>query len=219
MLIVDELLASPRPSFVRFSSTFQGPPRSYYASHWRIGTIEAPSPVSLLFKFPAEPSPIMFGDEGKNLSKETRLLPATTTSIIADCKAKDFTVTTVIHAALIVALQEMRCYSSMSCGTFNDRPYGDPHYDNPLVAVALCSQPPSFTRTLYRLSWSVSSKVSQSIPRVRCSQQMRERQAIVLKRYSLFDFFRNMANMMRKKRIHPCKSRFQGHFLETMNVE
>lgn len=84
---------------------------------------------------------------------ESRLSPATTTQVIAACKAQDLTVTTAVHAALIVALQELSSdsYSAeryTSWGTFNYRPYVDPVYTNPAthpVAVMLCGLPITFT--------------------------------------------------------------------------
>ena len=84
---------------------------------------------------------------------ETRLPLAITTLVIATCKAKHMTVTTAIHAAMIVALQEMSSCSSSSerytsWGTFNYRPYLDPAYTKPAqnpVAVMLCGLPISFT--------------------------------------------------------------------------
>ena len=84
---------------------------------------------------------------------ETRLSPATTTSVIAGCKAEDLTVTTAVHAALIVALQEISSYTSSgdrytSWGTFNYRPYVDPDDTNPAtnpVTAMLHGLPISFT--------------------------------------------------------------------------
>ena len=84
---------------------------------------------------------------------ETRLSSAITTSVIAACKAKDITVTTAIHAAMLVALQEMSSCTSpgeryTSWGTFNYRPYLDPDSTDPArnpVSNMLCSLPISFT--------------------------------------------------------------------------
>ena len=83
----------------------------------------------------------------------TRLPTATTTAVIAACREKDLTITTAIHAALIVALQKMNsCMSSgeryTSWGTFNYRPYVDSEYTNPAMnpmTAMLCSLPISFT--------------------------------------------------------------------------
>lgn len=83
---------------------------------------------------------------------ETKLPTVTTTSIVAACKEKDFTITTVVHAALVVALQEVNsCTSSgeryTSWGTFNYRPYLNPGYTNPTMnafTVMLCGLPISF---------------------------------------------------------------------------
>lgn len=83
---------------------------------------------------------------------ERRLPPATTKSIMTACKGKDITVTTAVHAALIVALQELSSdpYSAeryTSWGTFNYRPYLDPKDNDPAacpMAVMLCDLPISF---------------------------------------------------------------------------
>ena len=84
---------------------------------------------------------------------ESRLPPATTSSIIAACKARELSATTAAHAALIVALQELSsdAYAAeryTSWGTFNYRPYVDADHTNPAthpVAVMLCSLPITFT--------------------------------------------------------------------------
>lgn len=84
---------------------------------------------------------------------QVSLSAATTSSVISACKAKDFTVTTAVHAALIVALQEISsCTSSRerytSWGIFNYRPYVDPDDTNPVtnpVTVMLRGLPISFT--------------------------------------------------------------------------
>ena len=84
---------------------------------------------------------------------ESRLSQAISASIVAVCKTKDITVTVAIHAAMLVALQEMSsCTSSgeryTSWGTFNYRPYVDPDYTDPAanpVTSMLCSLPISFT--------------------------------------------------------------------------
>lgn len=185
VLTIDELLASPRPSSL---PTLHYLPKSsevlFCSSHWRIDAIGATSLIDILFKSLAEPSPISFGDEGKNLSPgrdeaaefpqdvsqededaatsllmeyatnlpslglpiqlvneisgatrriESRLPPATTTSVVAACKAYGVTVTTAVHAAMVVALQELSSDSSSaerytSWGTFNYRPYINPPY-------------------------------------------------------------------------------------------
>ena len=83
---------------------------------------------------------------------ETRFSPATTTSVISACKTKDLTVTTAVHAAMILALQELSSGESLgerytSWGTFNYRPYLDPIYADPAiypVAAMLCSLPITF---------------------------------------------------------------------------
>ena len=83
---------------------------------------------------------------------ETRLSLATTASIVAACKTKDITVTTAIHAAMLVALQEMSSSTSpgeryTSWGTFNYRPHLDPDYTDPAanpVTSMLCALPISF---------------------------------------------------------------------------
>ena len=84
---------------------------------------------------------------------ESTLPPATTTSIIAACKARDLSVTAAVHAALIVALQELSsdAYAAeryTSWGTFNYRPYVNLDRTNPAthpVAVMLCRLPITFT--------------------------------------------------------------------------
>ena len=84
---------------------------------------------------------------------ETKLSLAITASIVATCKTKEITVTTAIHAVMLVALQEMSsCTSSgeryTSWGTFNYRPYLDPDYNDPAanpVTTMQCSLPISFT--------------------------------------------------------------------------
>lgn len=204
VLTIDELLASPRPSSL---PTLHYLPKSsevlFCSSHWRIDAIGATSLIDILFKSLAEPSPISFGDEGKNLSPgrdeaaefpqdvsqededaatsllmeyatnlpslglpiqlvneisgatrriESRLPPATTTSVVAACKAYGVTVTTAVHAAMVVALQELSSDSSSaerytSWGTFNYRPYINPDHTDPAahpVAVILCGLPISF---------------------------------------------------------------------------
>lgn len=83
---------------------------------------------------------------------ESRLSLAITASIVAACKAKDITVTTAIHAAILVALQEMSSCTSpgeryTSWGTFNYRPYLDPDYTDPAanpVTSMLCGLPITF---------------------------------------------------------------------------
>ena len=83
---------------------------------------------------------------------ETRLSLAITASIVAACKARDITVTTAIHAAMLVALQEMSSCTSpgeryTSWGTFNYRPFLDPEYTDPAtnpVANMLCGLPITF---------------------------------------------------------------------------
>ena len=94
---------------------------------------------------------------------ETRLSPASTTSIISACKTKKFTVTTAVHAAMIFALQEMSSYESSgerytSWGTFNYRPYVDPNYADPgvyPVAAMLCGLPISFITSNFHDNASV----------------------------------------------------------------
>lgn len=204
VLTIEELLASPRRSSL---PTLHYLPNSFEilfcSSHWRIDAIGATSLVNLLFKSLAEPSPISFGDEGKNLSPgrdeaakfpqnvsredddaatslvmeyatnlpslglpvqlvneisgatrriESRLPPATTASVVAACKANDITITTAVHAALVVALQELSSDPSAaerytSWGTFNYRPYVDASHTDPAthpVTVMLCGLPISF---------------------------------------------------------------------------
>lgn len=83
---------------------------------------------------------------------EARLSRTTTTSVVAICKKQDISVTTAVHAALVVALQELDSDLSSAeryttWGTFNYRPYVDPSYTNPAihpVAVMQCSLPISF---------------------------------------------------------------------------
>ena len=83
---------------------------------------------------------------------ETILSPAATASVVAACQKSGRTVTTAVHAAMIVALQELSSTSPSterytSWGTFNYRPYVDPSYANPAVdpvAVMLCRLPISF---------------------------------------------------------------------------
>ena len=83
---------------------------------------------------------------------ESRLPSASTTSVVAACKAYGITVTTAVHAAMVVALQELNSDSSSaekytSWGTFNYRPYVNPDYADPVahpVAVILCGLPISF---------------------------------------------------------------------------
>lgn len=83
---------------------------------------------------------------------ESRISLATTKSVIAACKKRDLSVTTAVHAAMIVALQEMSSdsYSAeryTSWGTFNYRPYVDADYTNPAthpMSVMLCSLPITF---------------------------------------------------------------------------
>ena len=80
---------------------------------------------------------------------ESRLSPATTKSVISACKARDLSVTTAVHAALIVALQLLSTDKASaerytSWGTFNYRPHVDPDYTDPArhpVSVMLCSLP------------------------------------------------------------------------------
>lgn len=80
---------------------------------------------------------------------ESRFSPATTKSVIAACEARDLSVTTAVHAAMIVALQQLSSDASSaerytSWGTFNYRPYVDPDYTDPAthpVSVMLCSLP------------------------------------------------------------------------------
>ena len=83
---------------------------------------------------------------------ESIISPAATTSVVAACKETGRTVTTAVHAALVIALQRLSSPSSSterytSWGTFNYRPYVDPTYANPAVnpvAVTLCGLPISF---------------------------------------------------------------------------
>ena len=83
---------------------------------------------------------------------ETTLQQVTTASITAACKERDLTVTTAVHAALIVALQQASsCTSSgeryTGWGSFNYRPYLDPEYTDPAMnpfTVMLCGLPISF---------------------------------------------------------------------------
>ena len=80
---------------------------------------------------------------------ESRLSPVTTKSVIAACKVRDLSVTTAVHAATIVALQQLSSDASSaerhtSWGTFNYRPYVDTDYTDPAkhpVSVMLCSLP------------------------------------------------------------------------------
>ncbi|CAF9923555.1 hypothetical protein IMSHALPRED_005961 [Imshaugia aleurites] len=204
VLTIDELLASPRRSSL---PTLHYLPKTseilFCSSHWRIDAIGATSLVNLLFRSLAEPSPISFGDEGKNLSsgrdeaaripqdvsqedddaatsllmeyttnlpslglpiqlvneitsissRVKSILPRTATfSVVAACKRKGIDVTSAVHAALIVALQELNSDLSSaerytSWGIFNYRPFIDPGYTNPAahsVAVMQCSLPISF---------------------------------------------------------------------------
>lgn len=91
------------------------------------------------------------------------LSPATTSSVVSACKAKDFTLTTAAHAALVVALQEISsCASSgeryTSWGTFNYRPYVDPDDTNPAinpVTVMLRGLPISFATSNFHENASV----------------------------------------------------------------
>lgn len=115
--------------------------------------------TSLLMKYainlPSLGLPVRSVNEGPDATRraETRLSPTATTSIISACKTKNFTVTTVVHAAMILALQEMSSCKSLgerytSWGTFNYRPYVDPSRADPAihpVAVMLCGLPISFT--------------------------------------------------------------------------
>ena len=202
VLTSDELLASSRRSSL--PTLYYLPTTSevlFCSPHWRIDAIGAISLINILFKSVAEPSPISFGNEVKNLSPgrdeaaglsqdvsqeaddaatsllmdyvsnlpslglpielvneffgapariESRLSPAATASVVAACKKTSRTVTTAIHAALIIALQGLSCVSSeryTSWGTFSYRPYVDPKYANPSanpVAVMLCTLPISF---------------------------------------------------------------------------
>lgn len=69
VLTIDELLASPRRSSL--PTLYYLPKTSevlFCSSSWRIDAIGATSLMNLLFKSLAEPLPILFGDEGKNLS-------------------------------------------------------------------------------------------------------------------------------------------------------
>lgn len=101
---------------------------------------------------------------------ESRLSPATTNSIIAACKAQDLSVTTVIHAATITALQEMTSDASSasrytSWGTINYRPYLSPSYTSPAihpVSVMLCRLPITFpTSSFHSNASSLSAFYAQ----------------------------------------------------------
>ena len=98
-------------------------------------------PIELVNEFSGVPARI-----------ESTISPAATASVVAASKKTGRTVTTAIHAALIVALQGLSSISSSterytSWGTFDYRPYVDPNYANPAVnpvAVMLCTLPISF---------------------------------------------------------------------------
>ena len=78
--------------------------------------------------------------------------PAATASVVAACKKSGRTVTTALHAALVIALQGLSSITSSterytSWGTFNYRPYVDRNYANSVVnpvAIMLCTLPISF---------------------------------------------------------------------------
>lgn len=204
VLTSDELLASSRRSSL--PTLYYLPNTSevlFCSSHWRVDAIGAVSLINILFKSVAEPSPISFGNEAKNLPPgrdeaagfpqdvpqeaddaatsllmeyvsnlpslglpielvneisgapariESIISPAATASVVAACKKTGRTVTTAIHAALVIALQGLSSISSSterytSWGTFDYRPYLDPEYANPAVnpvAVMLCALPISF---------------------------------------------------------------------------
>lgn len=88
---------------------------------------------------------------------ESRLSPATTKSVIAACREQDLSVTTAVHAAVVIALQKINSDASSaerytSWGTFNYRPYVDPEYSDPAthpVAVMVCSLPITFTTSYF----------------------------------------------------------------------
>ncbi|CAD6584903.1 MAG: hypothetical protein ASARMPREDX12_001784 [Alectoria sarmentosa] len=210
VLTIDELLASPRrsslPTLYYLSKTSEV---LFCSSNWRIDAIGATSLINLLFKSLAEPLPLSFGDEWKNLSPgrdeaatfprdisqddddtatsllieyttnlpslglpiqlvneisgaasriESRLSPATTTSIVDACRKNSITVTIAVHAAMVVALQELSSDTSSaekytSWGTFNYRPFVSPSYTSPAahpVTVMLCRLPVSFTTSNFR---------------------------------------------------------------------
>ena len=89
---------------------------------------------------------------GAAARKESVISPAATASVVAACKQTGRTITTAVHAALVIALQGLSSVSSSterytSWGAFNYRPYVDPKYAKSAVspvAVMLCALPVSF---------------------------------------------------------------------------
>lgn len=78
------------------------------------------------------------GVSGATCRVEIKLSPATTTSIVSACRMQNTTVTTVVHAAMILTLQEIGSGKSSgerytSWGTFNYRPFVNPKYADPAI--------------------------------------------------------------------------------------
>ena len=86
---------------------------------------------------------------------ENKLPSAATKSIVAACKREDISVTAAVHAALVVALQDLTSDPSAaerytSWGAFDYRPHAAPEHTDPAahpVTVMMCSLPISFTTT------------------------------------------------------------------------
>ncbi|CAF9919885.1 MAG: hypothetical protein ALECFALPRED_001332 [Alectoria fallacina] len=126
--------------------------------------------TSLLMEYttnlPSLGLPIQLVNEisGAASREETRLSPATTTSIVDACRQNNISVTIAVHAAMVVALQELSSDTSSaekytSWGTFDYRPFVSPNYTSPAahpVTVMLSRLPVSFTTSNF---WENASEL------------------------------------------------------------
>lgn len=209
-ITIDDLLEKLRPS--PLSTIYYLPHTSeivIHASHWQIDGIGALELLHNFFKAVAQPRPIEFGTEGKNLSPgldevagfptsatdederaaskllnhyvdnlpsfglpanftnpipgatrraELVLPPVTTSKIVRACKVHDFSVTTALHAALILATKQLNMNRPQSqrytsWASFNLRPYLKSPYNVPfshpvsayLIGFPLSIIPSTFT--------------------------------------------------------------------------